>query len=67
MKRYYVDLRPLPLSERTAAVHRMDGWAFLTSEVFESGAVVGAYVFLDREADPLPPGILPAGCSLTPA
>ena len=66
MKKYYVDLQTLPLSERADAISRMDGVAFLATEVYEAGVLVGANVFWNSDTEPLPSDIPPSGCTYRP-
>ena len=67
MKRYYVDLRPLPLSERATAAKRLDDMTELATETYENGVIVGSHFYWKSDTEPPPSDILPAGCSCRPA
>lgn len=62
-KRYTVDLRSLNPAERKAAFDLMDGFSFMTNEIFGESGLEGAVVFWDRQEDFPTSPVFPNGCA----
>lgn len=63
LKRYMIDVRELSPEEKEAVRTRVEGFAFMVSDVFGGPkGLIGLEVFWDRKEDFLTSPICPANC-----